>query len=106
MKIVFNSEIGHIANSHALMTKKFGALIAECFRRRLDDLDAASSLNDLRVLPGKIALVSKLNPVVFAIQLGNTAVLLLSPIPAVAKLTDSFDWSTVKSVQILGVRHD
>lgn len=81
-------------------------MIAECFRRRLDDLDAASSLNDLRVLPGKIGLVSKVNPVVLAIQLGNAAVLLLAPEPMVSKLTDSFDWSTIKCVQILGVRHE
>lgn len=88
------------------MTKKFGALNAECIRRRLDDLDAASSLNDLRVLPGKIALVSTVDPIMFAIQLGNAAVLLLAPIPMVSKLPDRFDWSTIKSVQILGVRHE
>lgn len=88
------------------MAKKFGGVIAEFLRRRLDDIDAASSLNDLRLLPGKITLVSKIDPVLFEIQLGSAAFLLVAPDPKVSKITESFDWSSIKSVQILGVRHE
>ncbi len=91
MKIFLSSEIDQIVNSQTLMAKKFGGLIAEFLRRRLDDLDAAPSLNDLRVLPGKIALVSKLDPVLFEIQLGSSAALLIAPVPKVSKVTDNYD---------------
>lgn len=106
MEIIFKNDFAHIANNQALTIKHFGSEIAKCLRRRLDDIDAASSLNDLKLLPGQISLHSKMNPAIFALKLCKDAELLLTPDPPVVKISRNFDWAAVKCVQILGVHNE
>ena len=53
LDISFNtSKLQKLANDDRLATRKLGALRAELFRMRLDDLAAATTLEDVRFLPG------------------------------------------------------
>ncbi|MGB7723123.1 MAG: hypothetical protein WBL65_24710, partial [Bryobacteraceae bacterium] len=54
MKIGFSSEkLKKICNRHDLLVRKHGAERAKRIRQRLDDLDAAASLEDFCFLPGR-----------------------------------------------------
>ncbi len=53
LDISFNtSKLQKLANDDRLATRKLGALRAGLFRMRLDDLAAATTLEDVRFLPG------------------------------------------------------
>ncbi|NJN25195.1 MAG: killer suppression protein HigA [Cyclobacteriaceae bacterium] len=49
----FNSKIKKYANNDRLAIKKLGTIRAKFFKQRLDDLSAASTLEDVRHLPGR-----------------------------------------------------
>ena len=54
MLIRFSSEkFAKICNRRNLLVRRYGLERAKRIRRRLDDLDAAATLNDLRFLPGR-----------------------------------------------------
>ena len=54
MKIRFSSEkFGKICNRQELLVRKYGAERAKRICRRLDELDAAATLEDFRFLPGR-----------------------------------------------------
>src|ERR1051326_7854436 len=54
MKIAYCSEnFGKLCNRQKLLVRKYGPERAKRIRQRLDDLDAATTLEDFRFLPGR-----------------------------------------------------
>jgi proteic killer suppression protein len=54
MRIRFSSEkFAKICNRQDLLVRRYGSERAKRIRRRLDDLDAAGTLEDFRFLPGR-----------------------------------------------------
>ena len=53
MKITFNrKKLEKLANNDNKCEKEFGKIRAKLFKQRLDDLNAADTLEDVRYLPG------------------------------------------------------
>ncbi|KXK16360.1 MAG: hypothetical protein UZ18_ATM001001336 [Armatimonadetes bacterium OLB18] len=54
MDVAFATEkLAKVMNSDSKLSQTYGADMAKQIRKRLDDLDAATTLDDLRTLPGR-----------------------------------------------------
>jgi plasmid maintenance system killer protein len=104
MDIIFNDhKLQRICNDPMLRVKHFGKHRAQTIRRRLDDLRAARSLEDMRNLPGKCHELTGDRKGQFSVKLDGPYVLVFEsgdyPRPIQGGL-DHSAWSQIRSVII------
>ena len=87
------------------MLKKFGADRANRIRRRLDDLRAAQTLEDMRYLPGRCHELRGNRTNQLSLDLDHPYRLLFTPSqePPPRKADGGLDWTQVTAVTIIGV---
>ena len=103
MKIRFSSEkFGKICNRQELLVRKHGTERAKRIRRRLDDLDAAATLEDFRFLPGRCHELTGDLEGLLSLDLDGPYRLYFRPAhePPPSKLDGGLDWSKVTEVVI------
>jgi len=106
MRILFRTQkLRKLCNSFAALRKKYGQHCAEIIRRRLDDLDAAAALEDMRELPGRCHELTANRKGQLALDLAGPYRLTFEPAnePVPLKPDGGLDWSEVTAVRILHV---
>jgi plasmid maintenance system killer protein len=80
--------------------------MASVLRRRLDDLDAADTLDDMRHLPGRCHELRHDRAGQLSLDLVHPQRLIFVPIddPVPLKPDGGLDWQQVKSIRILGIQ--
>jgi proteic killer suppression protein len=103
MIIRFGSEkLNKVFNRQDLLVRKYGAERAKRIRQRLDDLDAARSLEDFRFLPGRCHELTGDLQGLLSLDLDGPYRLYFRPAedPPPAKPDGGLDWSRVTEVVI------
>lgn len=92
-------------NSDSKLSQSYGADLAKHIRKRLDDLDAASALEDMRTLPGRCEELSGDREGEFSVRLNGNWRLIFKPnnSPRPTKEDGGLDWTQVTAVQITDV---
>lgn len=107
MDIMFsNRKMEKICNSQTLLVQKYGARQAKLIRRRLDELAAADTLDDMRRLPQARCHELRENRAgQLSVDLVGSYRLLFVPAsePIPRKPDGGLDWSRVTAVRIVGV---
>ena len=111
MLIVFPSEkLQKLFNSSRDLARKYGPENARKLRSRLDDLEVARSLEEMRDLPGRTHELHGGRAGTFAIDLSKGWRLIFEPgeNPPPRKPDGGLDWSRIDSIRILNVEdyHD
>lgn len=90
--------------------RSYGERMAGVIRRRLDDLDAATSLEEMRHLPGRCHELKGDRAGQLSIDLVHPQRLIFVPYekPVPQKPDGGMDWSQIKSILITGIEdtHD
>lgn len=106
LKINFLSDRdkGLFENSRQLV-KAYGALAAKRLVQRLDDLDAAQSMEDMRTLPGHWEELKKERAGQFSARLHGGLRLIVKPQkqPPPIKPDGGLDWRAIDSIHIVEV---
>jgi len=106
MEISFaNEKFAREANDSKLLLRRHGERRAKLIRRRLDDMRAAATLDDLRYLPGMRCheLHGNLSGQL-TVDLDHPYRLLFEPAEPVPRKTDGgLDWRRVMAVVVIGV---
>lgn len=107
MRISFsNRKLGKLANSDREATKAFGKPSARKLRLRLDDLDAAASLEDMRHLPAARCHELKHDRKgELAVDLHGGLRLIFKPDhePPPAKPDGGLDWTQVTAITVTAI---
>jgi len=107
LRILFRTKkLGKLCNSSKLARQKWGDVMARRLRARLDDLDAAEVLEDLRNLPHvRCHELTGERKGQFSLDLQHPYRLLCVPAddPVPRKPDGGLDWSRVTAVEILEV---
>jgi plasmid maintenance system killer protein len=106
MDIVFkDNKFEKECNNQRLLEKKYGQDRAKRIRRRLDDLRAASVLEDMRKLPGKCHELLHNRAGQLSLDLDHPYRLIFEPAdePIPTKPDGGIEWTKVTAVRILGV---
>jgi plasmid maintenance system killer protein len=92
-------------NDYRLLVRKEGAVRARKLRQRLDDLEAAESLDVMRQLPGRCHELTGDRAGQFALDLDHPYRLIFIPDhnPIPRKQDSGIDWTAVKAVKIIDV---
>ncbi len=100
-----NSKLERDCNSQHALTKRYGQRMSALIRRRLDDLDAADTLEDMRHLPGRCHELLGDRAGQLSLDLVHPQRLIFIPAddPIPRKPDGGLDWPQIKSVQILGI---
>jgi plasmid maintenance system killer protein len=105
-----NQKLQADSNNQRALIKKYGEQEAKVIRRRLDDLDAASTLEDMRRLPGRCHELHGNRSGQLSLDLVHPRRLVFVPFdkPVPRKPDGGLDWAQIKSVLILGIEdtHD
>lgn len=104
--IYFNdSDLEADCNTHRALVRKYGDRMAAVIRRRLDDLDAAECLDDMRNLPGRCHELRGNRAGQLSLDLVHPRRLIFVPPddPIPRKPDGGLDWPNIKSVLILGI---
>lgn len=106
MDILFETtKLRKVLNSQKLLIKTHGPKRASRIRRRLDDLQAAGTLEDMRSLPGRCHELTGDRSGQLALDLDHPYRLIFisahDPLPI--KDDGGLDWASVTAVVILGV---
>jgi plasmid maintenance system killer protein len=100
-----NSKLERECNNHRALIKRYGDRMASVIRRRLDDLDAAETLDELRHLPGRCHELLHDRAGQPSLDFVHPERLIfvpaLSPVPR--KPDGGLDWQRVTSILILGI---
>ena len=106
MEIIFNStKMEKICNDSRKTQKYFGSIRAKIIRRRLDELRAADTLEDMRSLPSaRCHELSQNRKGQLSVDLDHPYRLLFVPehAPVPTKADGGLDWSRVTAIRILG----
>jgi plasmid maintenance system killer protein len=91
--------------SRTELTRRFGPEAAKKFKRCLDDLDAASSMEDMRNLPGKWEELKADRAGQFSARLAGGLRLIAKPSeqPPPSKPDGGLDWPAIDSVTVIEV---
>ncbi len=103
MEITFaTAKLAKSMNSDSKLSQAHGAELAKQIRKRLDDLDAAASLEDMRSLPGKCEELSGNRAGELSVHLNKNWRLIFKPNhnPKPTKDDGGLDWTQVTAVQI------
>ena len=106
MDIVFkNNKFEKECNNQRLLEKKYGQDRAKRIQRRLDDLRAASVLEDMRNLPGRCHELLHDRAGQLSLDLDHPYRLIFEPAdePIPTKPDGGIEWNKVTAVRILGV---
>lgn len=106
MKIAFQTEkVQALYESSKLVAKKFGHEVEKKFRVRLDDLEAAHTLHDMRSLPGHWEELKFDRIGQFSARLHGGYRLIIKPQkqPPPTKADGGMDWRAIDSIFILEV---
>jgi len=106
MKIRFSSEkFGKICNRQELLVRKYGPERAKRIRRRVDDLDAAATLEDFRFLPGRCHELTGDLEGLLSLDLDGPYRLYFRPAhdPPPAKPDGGLDWARITKVQLIEI---
>ncbi|MDJ0597443.1 MAG: killer suppression protein [Crocosphaera sp.] len=108
MNIVFeNAKLEKQCNNQQLLIKKQGKDRAKRIRRRLDDLHAASTLEDMRNLPGRCHELTHNRSCQLSLDLDHPYRLIFEPAnnPVPKKPDGGLDWTQVTAIKIIGVEN-
>lgn len=106
MEIQFdNSKFEDLCINHRALVRNYGDRMAGVIRRRLDDLDAANSLEEMRNLPGRCHELKGDRAGQLSIDLVHPQRLIFVPLedPFPIKLDGDMDWAQIKSISVLGI---
>ena len=106
MNIYFNnSRLERDFNSERALVKEYGDRMAKVIRRRLDNLDAASTLEDMRHLPGRCHELHGKRAGQLSLDLEHPQRLIFVPAdnPIPRKADGGLDWTQIKAVRVLGI---
>lgn len=106
MKISFlSSKDKEFFENSRQLTKAFGAAAAKRLAQRLDDLDAAQSMEDMRTLPGHWEELKKERAGQFSARLHGGLRLIVKPQkqPPPVKPDGGLDWRAIDSIYIVEV---
>lgn len=100
-----NSKFEQDCNAHRALVRRYGERMAGLIRRRLDDLDAASSLVEMRNLPGRCHELKGNRAGQLSLDLVHPQRLIFVPFenPFPKKSDGGMDWSQIKSILVLGI---
>jgi plasmid maintenance system killer protein len=105
-----NSKFEQDCNNQRALLKRYGKRMAEIIRRRLDDLDAANNLEEMRHLPGRCHELHGNLAGHLSIDLIHPQRLLFPPAdtPIPKKTDGGLDWTQIESIKIIGIKdtHD
>jgi len=106
MDIIFKSrKLGALCNSQSAMQRDLGARLAKVLRRRLDDLDAAATLEVMRHLPGRCHELVEDRAGQLAVDLEHPKRLVFEPSHEIkpVKADGGLDWAGVTAIRILEI---
>ena len=106
MDIVFeNARLRKQCNSQKELVRRHGPRRAKVLRRRLDELAAATSLEQLRELPGRCHELTGDRKGQLSIDLDGPHRLLFRPAdnPAPLRPDGGLDWRQVTAIAVLGI---
>jgi proteic killer suppression protein len=109
MDILFaKSQLGDLVNDTRALRQKYGDDRAKKMRRRLDDLRAASCLQDLFGVAGRLHELEGNRKGQLSIVIAGALRLILEPAnePPPLKADGGLDWSQVTQVRILEIVED
>ena len=92
-------------NSDSKLSQTYGADRGKAIRKRLDDLDAAEVLEDMRSLPGRCEELAGDRAGDLSVRLSGNWRLIFKPIndPKPTKEDGGLDWTQVTAVEITNV---
>jgi plasmid maintenance system killer protein len=106
VEILFvNTKLRKLCGSHQALQREHGQVCARKATARLQDLEAAASLEDMRTLPGKCHELSGDRAGQLAITLSGGKRLILEPAsnPIPARPDGGLDWTNVRSIRVLAI---
>lgn len=106
MDITFATEkLAKTMNSDSKLSQTYGADRGKAIRKRLDDLDAAAVLEDMRTLPGRCEELSGDRAGELSVRLTGNWRLIFKPNndPKPTKEDGGLDWTQVTAVEITDV---
>ena len=106
MEIYFDDKrLERDCNDHRALVRRFGDRMARVLRSRLDDLDAADTLEDLRNVAGRCHELIGNRAGQLSLDLVHPQRLIFIPDtkPIPRKPDNGMDWTKIKAVKILGI---
>jgi len=106
LDILFSSDkLKSLYNNRRKLIKKHGADRASRIGKRLDDLRAADTLEDMRSLPGRCHELKGNRTGQFSLDLDHPYRLIFTPVhdPIPRKTDGGWDWTQINTIKILGV---
>lgn len=106
MDIDYDSKkLEKLCNDSKTATRKLGHKQAEKLRNRLDDLQAASNLEDMRFLPGRCHELkgSKAKTLSLDLEHPNRLLFVCQEQPPPRKKDGGLDWLKVESITIISI---
>ncbi|WP_415581517.1 type II toxin-antitoxin system RelE/ParE family toxin [Flavobacterium longum] len=106
MEITFeDSNLRKYANDDRLAVKKLGQRCADLYKRRLDDLQAAASLEDVRYLPGRFHELKANRKGKWACDLVHPYRLIFTPHerPIPTDGDGKYIWAEIKGIEIIEI---
>jgi len=99
------NQLRKVCNDTKKLTRKWGADQAKRLRRRLDDLHAAPTLEDMKQLPGRCHELNGNRDGQLCLDLVHPYRLIFEPAsnPAPSKPDGGLDWGAVTAIRVLGV---
>ena len=107
MDILFRDKhLKEVCNEYRLLRRRYGDPMAKAIRRRLHDLQAASTLETMRTLPGHCHELKGDRAAQISIDLRGQYRLLFTPAhnPLPTKADGGLDWTQVTAARIIEVR--
>lgn len=107
MEITFeDNNLRKCANDDRLAVKKLGQRCAELYKRRLDDLQAATSLEDVRHLPGRFHELTANRKGEWACDLVHPLRLIFTPHekPIPTDGDGKYIWAEIKGIEIIEIK--
>jgi proteic killer suppression protein len=100
-----NKKLQNLCGSHQALQRQHGQACARKATARLQDLEAAASLEDMRTLPGRCHELSGDRAGQLAITLTGGKRLILAPTskPTPTKADGGLDWTKVRSIRVLAI---
>ena len=104
MEIVFATEkLAKVMNSDSKLGQAYGAELAKQIRKRLDDLDAAATLDVMKLLPGRCEELAGDYAGSLSLRLSANYRLIFRPNhdPRPTKPDGGLDWTQVSAIEVI-----
>jgi proteic killer suppression protein len=101
-----NKKLQKLCESSQALQREHGQSCARKVMARLQDLESAESLVDMRTLPGSCHELTGDRPDHVAINVGGGKRLILRPAsnPAPAKPDGGLDWAGITEIEVVGIQ--